>query len=177
MQLNKTNGNIIEIVSFNKDTGRCVYDEFEGITKFQNTTPKKFYKIKNRKEQYQVEKMLRDIDYSINDNNLTIDENILKLAYLKLIEILNDGWVLSDDTQNWIFADKPFRLFVNTFETNREFMENTEYRALVNGIALKHADTMLFDKVNTMMYVDALIAEERAIIEDFVDDWIFIESK
>ncbi len=118
MQLNNLNtGHIIRIDEFTQETGRCVYTEYEKIIFKKEVIEEETIvtEIKQFTKNFQKTVIL-NIDWTqLPDANISISENIEKLAYLKLSEKF-EGFEISTDIQNWLYENRSFCITIlNSF--------------------------------------------------------------
>ncbi len=178
MQLNKTNGDIVIINKGDKQTGRTVFSEYENVV--YNTDSSIYAKFAIEEQQVKI----LNLDYSdLADNTKTIEDNIDLSILNSLKTELGVEWSVSNDIQNWLHTDKPFRVLINNVENNREILVNPDYKTLMNDMLVLHDGFIDVNNINTVMYVNTLEDSDLSIIAGFIntpenpDGWIYSESK
>lgn len=183
MQLNKNNGFSVKIDKAYKDSGRLVYSMFEN--KILSDNGDLYAKFLEKQEV----KIFDAINFD-QSGLLTINQNIDSLFYDALLIELGANWVKSEDSQNWLFADKPIRLIIGTVESSNEMVNNTDYKALIDEMLIAHDGFIIVNEPtddytpkNTIMYVTTIDGNDLPVIAGFIntpdnpDGFIYIENK
>ena len=182
MQLNKNTGEILKIDKSYKDYDRVVFTTFENriYTKTEDVvTLRKDFIL-----DFQKEKFYRDIDFDVKGGSTpTIEGDIDKLFYEKIAEELGEQWLISEDFQNWLHSEKPVRIITNRKKSDKEILNNADYRNLQQSLTVKHSGFIKIGDNNITMYVNGLNPSEIEIVQEFINTpenpngWIYTEQK
>ncbi len=187
MQLNNTTtGHIIRIDDFTVETGRCVYSEYEKIIFKEEVIEKEtvITEVKQFTKNFQKTVIL-NIDWTQSpDADISMKENIEKIAYLKLSENF-DGFILSEDIQNWLYEDKLFCITIlNSFVLKEIQPLDKDGTLSPIGQIIENEKTKNFgfyskndgDSVMTL-YASTIAPEDTPIIAPYINQTIWIEKK
>lgn len=182
---NKINNEIITIDKIDINNNFIVYNHYETQCFDNDNKVVKEYLINQEVYYFKNIQLKGYLNQSTDFNELVLNQLLLeKFTTTVLIseedeEAVYDttsDWVYENNIQNWLFANKPYRVTIDATLHNKTVLVNSNYELLTDKLFVRHKDYIIYNEKAIIVYVNGLLQEEIAVVQNYLNVWIFTEN-